>query len=201
MSDIANKKECIVEKSLENAMTYSEYRTLAKAIAQKNTTSENDNLAQYNILNDRRMHRLDKTLKVPTELAEKAKSFSGNHTWLVITESWCGDAAHALPMINKIAELNTGVDLKIVERDKHEDLMNAFLTNGNKSIPKLIAFNNDTQEIIADWGPRPLSAAKLVTEFKEQNGALTPQFKQDLQMWYNKNKGVSIAVDLVQLLN
>ena len=73
-------------------------------------------------------------------------------------------------------------------------------TTAPKSIPKLIAIDNDTQKVIGDWGPRPSTATTLVDEYKQQYGTLTPEFKQDLQVWYNKDKGQDTLKDLLKLL-
>ena len=115
----------------------------------------------------------------------------------VLTESWCGDASPSLPVMNKIAELNSNIEFKIVLRDENLDLMNLFLTNGGMSIPKLIVIDNDQEKVIADWGPRPSIATKMVEDYKAEHGSLSAAFKQDLQVWYNKDKGQNILQDIV----
>ena len=146
------------------------------------------------------MKRQDKAARVSEEGLQQIENYKKNVTWLLLTESWCGDAAQTMPMINKVAELSNTIDFKVALRDEHDELMNRFLTNGNKSIPKLIAIDNDTQKVIGDWGPRPSTATTLVDEYKQQYGTLTPEFKQDLQVWYNKDKGQDTLKDLLKLL-
>jgi predicted KAP-like P-loop ATPase len=102
--------------------------------------------------------------------------------------------------MNKLAEITNKIDLKILQRDEHLDLMNAFLTNGAQSIPKLIVIDTSTNELIGEWGPRPSTATEMVNSYKRQHGGLSPEFKQDLQVWYNKDKGVNILEDLTKLL-
>ena len=147
------------------------------------------------------MKRLDKTVKIPEFIIEKFASFRGDHTWLVITESWCGDAAQSMPAMNKLAQLAPSIRLKVVLRDENPELMNEFLTNGSRSIPKLIVLDNKTNEVLADWGPRPSIATQMVNHFKERYGALTDEFKQDLQVWYNKDKSQNIIQDLAKLID
>ncbi len=108
---------------------------------------------------------------------------------MVIAESWCGDAAHVLPALNKIAELNTHITYKVVLRDDNLELMDAFLTKGARSIPKLILIDNETSEVLNTYGPRPSEATTYVQRFIAKNGKLTPEFKEDLQHWYNNDKG------------
>jgi hypothetical protein len=120
---------------------------------------------------------------------------------VVITESWCGDAAHVLPAINKIAELNDNIEMKVVLRDENLELMDAFLTNGGRAIPKVIMVDDATGEVLNTFGPRPSEATNLVNRFKAENGSLTPEFKEDLQYWYNKNKGQNIIKDITKILS
>lgn len=193
----------IISESLKNSMTYTEYRELVIKLVEENSTTGNDKseaMANYTQLNDRRMRRWDKTGKVAEYLKTKIENFDKKVTWLVISESWCGDAAHIMPIINKAAELNDNIDYKVVIRDENEALMDQFLTNGGKAIPKLVMLDSDTNEVLNTFGPRPIVATNMVKSYKEEHGVITPEFKEDLQRWYNKDKGQSIVEDLVKLL-
>ena len=192
----------IIEKSLKTAISYSGYRSLVKnlLIKGKSTgTEQSEDLTNYSMLNDRRMKRLDKTIKISEETIQEFQKVKRPQTWLVLTEGWCGDAAQSLPILNKIASDTANIDLKIVLRDENLDLMDLFLTNGGRSIPKLIVLDKDNN-VLDFWGPRPTIATKMVTDYKEKNGILDPQFKQDLQVWYNKDKGKSVQEDFVNLV-
>lgn len=192
----------IIQNSLEKALSYNEYRDLVSdLLSQGKSTGPNqsDDLLNYSKLNDKRMKRLDKTVKLTKETLAKIKDVKEPQTWLVLTEGWCGDAAQNLPVINKIAEENPNINLKLVLRDENLELMDKFLTNGGRSIPKLIALNQEN-EVINTWGPRPTTAAKMVVDYKEKHGSLDADFKTDLQVWYNKNKGENTQEDLVSML-
>ncbi|WP_104735369.1 thioredoxin family protein [Hanstruepera ponticola] len=193
----------IIVSALSNSITYQDYREKVKTLVENNSTTGDDKseaMVNYTMLNDRRMKRWDKTVKVSDEVKNRLSNFSGDVTWLVITESWCGDAAHVIPVINKIAELHDGIDLKLVLRDENDALMNQFLTNGGKAIPKLIMIDNATGQVIDTFGPRPSEATKMVNDYKATFGKLTPEFKEDLQRWYNQDKGQTAIEDLLQLL-
>ncbi|GAA0712840.1 thioredoxin family protein [Aquimarina litoralis] len=193
----------LIEKGIDNSYSYQEYRSLVSdLLAEGKSTGheQSDALTNYSMLNDRRMKRLDKTLKIDDQVKDAFTNAKTDITWLVLTEGWCGDAAQSLPVINKLAEMNDGIKLRIISRDDNDELMNNFLTNGGKSIPKLIAYNKETKEVVDSWGPRPSVATKMVNDYKELHGSLDPEFKQDLQVWYNKDKGSNIAEDLVKLL-
>ena len=193
----------IINKSLENTYSYQEYKDLIKnQLAENKSTGPNqsDDLTNYSMLNDRRMKRLDKTIKISEESTTEIQKVKEAQTWLVITEGWCGDAAQNLPVIDKMAALNKVIDLKIVLRDENLELMDLFLTNGGRSIPKLIALDKDNN-VLNTWGPRPTVATKMVADYKAEHGSLDPQFKQDLQVWYNKDKGKSTQEDFIKLAN
>lgn len=172
----------IIEDSLIKGISYTAYRDLVERLVSENSTTgatKTEALIEYTKLNDRRMKRWDKTLKIPLNFEEKIKSIDYKVTWLVITESWCGDAAHLMPVMNKISEMNKNINFKVVLRDENDELMNQFLTNGSKSIPKLIMIDDETNDIVSTYGPRPNVVTKLVNDFKNEHGLLTPEFKQD----------------------
>ena len=152
------------------------------------------------MLNDKRLKRWDKTVKLSDEIKSLIAAVDKKITILVITESWCGDAAHVMPVVNKIAELNTNIDYRVVLRDENDALMDAFLTNGNRSIAKFIFIDTLSGNVLNTYGPRPSIATKMVSDYKAEHGKLTPEFKEDLQRWYNKDKGQNILNDLVEIV-
>ncbi|PCI01246.1 MAG: thioredoxin family protein, partial [Flavobacteriaceae bacterium] len=162
--------------------------------------NQSEDLFQYSLLNNKRMTRLDKTLKTPESISEKLDTLSQKRTFLLLTEGWCGDAAQLAPIINHVAERSDKLELKIVLRDENEDLMNHFLTNGGKAIPKLIILDGENN-VVDSWGPRPSAAAKLVSDYKKEHGVIDAEIKKNLQMWYNKDKGVSTMDELMKLVS
>jgi thiol-disulfide isomerase/thioredoxin len=198
------KMNDIIKESLNKSQSYQDYRDMVKHLVENNSTTGNDKseaMINYTMLNDRRMKRWDKTVKVSEEIEKRIAKFNEKITWLVLTESWCGDAAHLMPVMNKIAELNENIDFKVILRDENDELMNQFLTNGSKSIPKLIVLDDETGDVLNSYGPRPNEATKMVSDYKNDYGKLTPEFKEDLQRWYNKDKGQSTLKDLTAMLS
>ncbi|TBN03347.1 thioredoxin family protein [Hyunsoonleella flava] len=194
----------IIESGIKRSMSYDTYRDLVKELAQKSATTghnQSEALINYTKLNDRRMKRWDKTLKVSAAARKKLEKFNSKVTWLVIAESWCGDAAHILPVLNKIAEINPNINYRVVLRDENPQLMDAFLTFGKKAIPKVIIIDTATGEVLDTYGPRPSEAAGYVNRFVAMNGGLTESFKEDLQHWYNDNKGQNVIDDITEILN
>lgn len=193
----------IISNSLKGSISYQEYRDLVKTLAEENATTGNDKsetFVRFTKLNEKRMKRWDKTLKVSAAAQKRIVEFEHQVTWLVIVESWCGDAAHMVPVLNKIAELNKHINLRIVLRDENLELMDMFLTFGSRSVPKLIMIDDQTDKVLNTYGPRPSEATSYVNRFKAMYGALTPDFKEDLQHWYNNDKGENIIKDIIEML-
>ncbi len=190
-----------IENSLKNTISYQEYKDLVKKLVVENKSTgpnQSEDLTNYSLLNDRRMKRLDKTIKITEDVAEEIQKIKEPQTWLLITEGWCGDAAQNLPVIHKMADLNTHIDLRLVLRDENLALIDLFLTNGGRAIPKLIILDKENN-VINTWGPRPTVATNMAAAYKTEQGSLNANFKKDLQVWYNKNKGKSAQDDLVNL--
>lgn len=199
---VENSITAVVKESLSKAISYPDYRAIVTQLTLENKSTgveQSEALANYTMLNDKRMKRLDKTLKINNEITEKLGKINKKITFLVLTESWCGDAAQTMPVMHKMAEVNANIDFKVVLRDENLSLMNLFLTNGTLSIPKLVILNENL-EVLADWGPRPQEAAQMVVDYKKEHGTLTDEFKQDLQLWYTKDKGQSTASDILACL-
>lgn len=195
--------EAIIEKALQKSMSYAEYEDLMRSLVALKTNSgaeKTEEYTHYTLLNERRMKRWDKTIKVPQSIAQKLEAYTESVTWLVLVESWCADGAHTLPVLNKLAALNERIVLRVALRDENPELMDAYLTYGARSIPKLIMLDNTNGEVMATYGPRPSEATGYVNRFKAKYGKLTPEFKEDLQHWYNNDKGQNIMEDIVDML-
>ncbi len=190
----------LLMNSISNSLTYSEYSNLIKeSVAQQKTTGieQSEERIEFTKLNASRMRRLDKTTKLSIETIETFNDIP-KQTWIVISESWCGDAAQTLPILNRIAEISSSIQLKIVLRDENLDLMNAFLTNGAQAVPKLIIID-EKYNVMNTWGARSKAASQLVLDYKKEFGKIDAEFKKNLQIWYNNDKGQSIINDLLEI--
>lgn len=187
----------------DRGMYYDEYRRLIDAflmVGKSTAKKESESLVEYSKLNVVRMNRLDKTTEILPELQERISEISAPQTWLVLTEGWCGDAAQIVPVLNKIAELNTNIQLRFLLRDEHLDLMDQYLTNGkSRSIPKLVVTDENNNELF-NWGPRPAALQELYYHMKA-NAMNNDTIKEEIHKWYAKDKTISIQKDLLALLN
>lgn len=191
-----------IASALAKSYSYQDYRKIVSQLIKEGKSTGNnqsDDLLHYSELNETRMNRLEKTIQITTEVQMQISQMDKKYTWLVISEGWCGDAAQILPIINKMAELSENIDLRIVFRDENEALMNDFLTNGSKSIPKLIVLD-EANNVLGDFGPRPEPARKLIVDYKAKNGVVDEPIKVELQKWYLHDKGITTQNEIIQLI-
>ncbi|GAB3990115.1 thioredoxin family protein [Spirosoma daeguense] len=195
---------------IESALTYEQYVALsAELLAQGHTTSDapaynTPEIVGYARLNLHRMSRLDKLTVINDELKEAVNELTESLIWVVLTESWCGDAAQSVPVLNHVARLSSKVKIRFLLRDKNPDVMNAYLTNGGKSIPKLICFresdlNNPVRRELGTWGPRPDDLQLRMNEWKTENLPFTEAIER-AQRWYNDDRTQSIQRELLALV-
>ncbi len=193
----------IIEKSLAKSYTYSEYRNQVKELLKEGKSSGNEqseDLLKYSELNEVRMNRLEKTLAVPNENKGILQNLKRDYIWLVLAEGWCGDVGQVLPIIYKMAEVSEKIELKVVFRDENDTLMNEFLTNGTRSIPKLIIIDKNAREVLGDFGPRPLGAKQLILNYKAKHGIVDQTAKEQLQLWYLHDKGLSTQKEIIEIM-
>jgi hypothetical protein len=191
-----------IHKALQNSFSYADYRKqIAHLISEGKSTGheQSKDLLHYSELNETRMNRLEKTIDVLPEIKIKLQNLEKKYIWLVLSEGWCGDAAQIVPVIHKMAELTDKIELKIALRDDNDALMQHFLTNGGKAIPKLIVLDAENFEVLADWGPRPHGAKQLIIDYKATHGVVDETAKIELQKWYLHDKGVSIQQEIIEM--
>ncbi len=186
--------------SVSPSYTYEEYVALMQQLVSEGRTTgtdQNPETAEYTRLNLQRTLRWNKTFVPDESIAANAKN-TIKQTWWVITEPWCGDAAHSVPQIYNMVKDNPHIQLNLQLRDSPPLLIDEYLTNGGKSIPKLV-IRNAANEDLAIWGPRPQKANVLFQSMKSE-GKSFDEIKEALQRWYNEDKGLEIQNELAALL-
>lgn len=169
-------------------------------MAEKKTTGndQSEEMIHYADLNIHRMKRLDKTTVLLSTWAKLFNQINGKLKWVVLTEGWCGDAAQIVPVLNKIAEASNGkIEVELLLRDENLELMDKYLTNGGRAIPKLICLNESGKEIW-NWGPRPNNAQAFINELKA-NGEDMNKIKTDLHLWYSQNKTIDTQTEILKM--
>ncbi|MGE3802397.1 MAG: thioredoxin family protein [Candidatus Kapaibacterium sp.] len=192
----------IITKGISNGISYEAYRELIDTLLAEGKATgldQSEKRVADTRLNVARMRRNDKTIVILDEVREALSSIDRPQTWLIITEGWCGDSSQVIPVINRMAEINPAITLKHVMRDENDDLMNLFLTNGAKSIPKIIVIDEESREVIGTWGPRPAELqAKAIARKNDPNPISSHDFAIQTQQWYNADKGVSIQKEFIE---
>lgn len=159
---------------------------------------DNPDYLEYTKLNASRQNRWMKKGELLPAAIAAVESVHTPQQWILISEPWCGDAAHNVPFLVKLAAINPLISLDIQLRDQPPFLIEDYLTNGGKSIPKLIVRDAQGADLFT-WGPRPVPAQELMMSMKQQQLELSEQ-KIQLQNWYNTDKGDTLQKELVELI-
>lgn len=190
-----------MKQYLERSLSYQEYNALVDAaLARGETTGPNQSELFYNFtkLNRARMERLDKTVQLTEAAAKAAADISRPVIFLTLTEGWCGDAAQNIPVIEKFAAAGANITTRYLLRDENLDLMDRYLTDGGRAIPKVIILDAETLEEIASWGSRPFPAQQLYIELRD-SGMEKMAIAEQLQRWYQNDHTMSLQRELVDL--
>ncbi len=189
----------LISKKIPYTISYQAYIDLVAELVESGSTTgpnQTESLIQYTQLNQRRMNRVFKQFHLTPGLETALTTLKQAYLWIVITESWCGDAAQIVPVLAGIAASSPHLELRIILRDEHPDLMDAFMANGTRSIPRLICVDAETYEEVGDWGPRPEMAQQLVMAHKANPKVPYEEFSGQLQQWYNKDKSLSTQQEI-----
>lgn len=194
-------KNTLIKKSdfagyLEKGIGYNQYK---QQMAEDLALNTDLKTKEYIKLNQHRMQRVENIYTPGAAIVEKLKALKHKTYWLVLTEHWCGDASQILPVFNTIAELSKGkIEMRLVYRDENPELMDAYLTNETRSIPKLVQLDEHFN-VTTIWGPRPTTAQNLVKELKS-NPATAADYATGLHLWYAKDKQQSLESEISKLL-
>lgn len=190
----------ITPETLRKSISFQKYMELTEKLLTENKTTGTDHsefMVDYSRLNMQRMRRLIKTTMLLDELRDTLDKLQKKMTWVVLTEGWCGDAAQIVPVIAEIARYSDKTDLHLLLRDEHPEVMDAYLTNGTRSIPKLICLEADSLQELGSWGPRPAAAQEMVMEAKASN-LNRDEFIQRVHKWYADNKTLDTQKELLE---
>ena len=183
-----------------NSYTYKTYREYIDTLHAQDKTTGNDHseaMLTYSNMNVTRMKRLDKTALIRQDLVQVIRALP-LQKWLVLSEAWCGDAAQNIPWLNKMAVLNSGIQVQLILRDENADIMDDFLTNGGKSIPKLIALDKHDQ-VLFTWGPRPRLMQEKYLQMKK-DGIEYAEVSKAIHSLYAQDKGNALQEEFYLIL-
>ena len=166
---------------------------------QREVPYDNEDYFNYTKLNWQRSDRWIKTASLTQECKATVAAIMSPQQWIIITEPWCGDAAHVVPFIYLMAQSNPLINLDLQLRDQPPFLINEYLTRGSKSIPKLVIRNSQNMDL-GTWGPRPQECQELYDKLSAESADFET-VKIALQKWYNADKGIAIQQEIGALIN
>ncbi len=194
----------ITEDVIDQAYSYDTFNSIIEKLLERDEVTDQNNTESnlnYTKLNIQRTSRWDKRGIILPEVQEVIRNINRTQTWLVITEGWCGDSAQILPFINKMAELNPLITLKVILRNEYPEVMDAFLTDGkSRSIPKVIILDTETLEVLGDWGPRPLATQRRYLDERANPEIGGKEAAKNLHIWYARDKGVTSQKEFASIL-
>ncbi len=191
-----------IERGLDRSMSYDQYRELVERLFANGQVTGNlqtEEYLRFTELNIHRMNKWDKHYKVSEDVCNIMGQLEEEEIWLVISEGWCGDAAHNLPVMKKVADCSDKVSFRVVLRDENPELMDKFLTNGTRSIPKLIRIRLADGEVIDTWGSRTTEGQNVIDTLKAAGKSIA-EAKEGLQLWYGRNRGRSMESELARMV-
>jgi thioredoxin family protein len=140
---------------------------------------------------------LYKKAVISPDVAARLRNLRGRWHFLVLNEDWCGDSVNILPYVARLADAHPGIELRILGRDKNPDLMNTHLTGSSRSIPVVIVYDEDFDEIDW-WGPRPRELQKWV--LTEGLALPKPDRYRHIRTWYARDRGASIVSEILSII-
>ncbi len=197
----------LILTSLAKAQSYADYRLMLTELLENEGKTTGDNQSDFYIeiahLNQARMNRLDRKPKLSEATTAFIADLDRELILLVLTEGWCGDAAQILPVLNWMADVTSQIQFYTLLRDENPELTDQFLTDGARSIPKVIILDAETKAVLGDWGPRPSVAQQMVMDYKHTPESEQPEyteFQKQLHTWYARDKTRSTQEEVVEVL-
>ncbi len=178
---------------LETALTYEAYMAYAHERFNQHLTTTDDpyynteQILGFTSVNFARIRRLEKTTVLTPALQTVLSNVPEPWVWLVLVESWCGDVAQILPVLNQIATFSGNIQLRLLLRDQHPDLMDAYRTNGGRAIPKLICLRRADLGELGTWGPRPAALQAEMDTWKTEKIPFEAVIER-AHGWYAKDR-------------
>jgi hypothetical protein len=186
----------------DKSYSYEQYVRLINSLLDEGKSTgekQTPRRTEASLLNAHRMARVHKTTKLSELLVAQAKQVK-DQFWMVITEGWCGDSAHAIPVLDLVAKASDGrIVLGMLLRDDNLEVMDQYLVNGGRSVPRLVVFDTATGAEIGIWGPRPNPVQQLMADYKA-NPDETRDIQIEMQSWYNADKTKTFQEELLALI-
>ncbi len=157
----------------------------------------NDSTFRYTRSNQERMKKVLDNIVLHQKLYNLLSDLSEPWIWLVITEPWCGDASWGVPALCMIASASDRIDFRVLLRDSHPEIIEAYQTAGTDSIPKLICLRKSDLQVLGTWGPRPEELHKMVLKFKDEPSFDYRESVRKLHAWFEADMTKSTQNEII----
>jgi hypothetical protein len=188
----------MLETVLNNSkgLSLSEYENIiSQVVDRKSTIVYAEDMHPYIVKNNELDSFIQSNISINKKFfnAFQKSTISSVH---LITEAWCLDACIILSLLRSIHIIKPEIDIKIYPRDKNEELMNLYLSNGSKSIPIIFALDASHKEIFR-WGPRSQKAKEILEPVKEETYGVKSKVLSD---FYKKELTENIQLEWLDLI-
>lgn len=206
----------ITHESLENTMNYPTYVEMVRELSARGETTGHPKFRGkfwVNLMGES-LELIDTLLQSANLNENTLKALQKQEMpliWLAITETWCIDSAHSLPIIYKMSEINPNITMKVVLRDEPPQVIDNFRTSGSRSIPKVICLDAESLVVLGTWGPRPIELqVKIMLKVRANNKLLDKGNKKaavrakeiitTIKNWYEEDQAESVQAEVLENL-
>ncbi len=143
-------------------------------------------------------HGIYRRTKFPPEAMQQMTAIGQIWRLLVLAEDWCGDASNTVPVMARITEVTPNVEMRILKRDENLELMDRYLTDGGRAIPKAILLDESYNPVGA-WGPRPSELQAFMKAEIARGERERSEIYKDARRWYAQDRCDSTLRELSEL--
>ena len=106
---------------------------------------------------------VDAAPRVDSALA-RARALHGRFRVLIVAESWCGDALRAVPLLARLAERDSALEVRLLRKADAPELLQSHLLNGRAATPLVLLYDEQFTEL-GVWTEKPAPGASVLDEF------------------------------------
>ncbi len=97
---------------------------------------------------------------------------------VMLAENWCGDVHRNSPLLAHICEAMPNCELRVFFRDQNLDITDLYLNNGYRSIPVIVFFDQNWNEI-GHWIERASAATQKMIGLRAKTVDVAPADQQE----------------------
>jgi hypothetical protein len=91
------------------------------------------------------------------------------------------------------------LEMRVIKRDEHPELMDAYLTGTARSIPLAILLDEQFKPR-GRWGPRPAELQDFVLREKSAGTREPSEIYRDVRSWYARDRGETTLREVLEVI-